>query len=210
MHHHIVIKAWDVDEETARFQVLNALEDSITPEQNTVGWDYVNSNHPILITKGILQSDYGVKTYAELERKMLQRQRESLDDLIKELRDDILPLVAPVFMTKNDALLFISTENDDLKEYIEKLLKRKRDNVKPITFEGITEAILKIVVSIAKKDTEGSMAMWRMEQIKKLQYCITDPSPYHTLQCSENPYAELPCDNKKGMSPYFYYGDRYL
>jgi hypothetical protein len=211
MHHIITVKAWDIDEETAHSQVLSALEDSITPEQNTVGWDYVTADHPILINKGMLQTEYGVKTYAELERKMLQGQRDSLNHLIGNLRDDILPMIAPIFMTKNDAPLFISTENDELKAIIEKLLKRKKDNIRPDTFEGITDAILKIMVSVAKKDTGRSMAMWRMEQIKKMQTCIEFPrDTSYTLQCSENPYSELPCDNKKGISPYFYYADRHL
>jgi hypothetical protein len=212
MHHHgIVLKVWEADEDSARSLALCELEDSITPEHNTVGWDYLSGDHPTIITKGDLQAVYSVKTYAELEQLKLREQKESLDDLVKDLRDDILPMLAPIFMTKTDAALFINTENDELTAYIEKLMKRKKDNVKPATFEGITDAVLKIMVSVAKKDTGRSMAMWRMEKIKQVQACILYPTDTsYTLQCTENHYAELPCDNKKGMSPYFYFADRHF
>jgi hypothetical protein len=211
MHHGIVIKVWDFDEETARSQVLCSLEDSITAEHNTVGWDYVSEESPTLITKDLLQSEHQVKTYADLEKKMLREQKESLNDLIHELRDDIIPMVAPFFLTKDDAPLLITSDNDKLKACIEKLMRRKKDNVRPNTFEGITDAILNVMVSVAKKDTGSSLAMWRMEQIKKMQACIeflTDTT--YTFQCSENHYAELRCDNKKGMHPYFYFADRHF
>ena len=213
MHHGIVLKVLGADEDEARSQALSDLEDSIDPSHNTVGWDYVSSDSPILITKGNLQPDYKVKSYAELEQKMLREQKESLDHLIKELQDDMLPILAPIFMTKTDAPLFIDTESDELKAYIEKLMKRKKDTVRPATFEEIADAVLKIMISVAKKDTGSSMAMWRMEHIKKMQACITFPGDTScTLQCNDNPYAELPYDGdiNNGTSPYFYFADRHF
>jgi hypothetical protein len=206
MHQIIVIKAWGGDADEASSDVSCALEDSIDPKQNTCGWDYVGD--VTLITKPMLQPEFGVSSYAELEKKMLQRRLNSMNSLIKGLRNDLLPIIAPQFMTKNDAVLCVG--NDYLKKHVEKTLKRKRDIKRPDTFETISEVILNLLVSIAKKDTGHSMMMWRMGQIKKLQYCFTDPHSSNTLQCSENPYAELPCDNKRGLSPYFFTGDRHL
>jgi hypothetical protein len=212
MHHGIVLKVWGADEDEAHSQAASDLEDSVEASHNTVGWDYVSSESPILITKDRLQPDYKVKSYAELEQKMLRRQRESLDGLIKELKNDMLPILAPVFMTKTDAPLFIDTESDELKAYIEKLMKRKKDTIRPATFEEITDAVLKIMISVAKKDTGSSMAMWRMEHIKKMQACIEFPGDTScTLQSNDNPYAELPYDgDKNGTSPYFYFADRHF
>jgi hypothetical protein len=210
MHHGLVLKVWGEDEDSARSTALCELEDSITPEHNTVGWDYLSSDHPTIITKGDLKAVYHVKTYAELEQFKLRERRESLDHLIKNLRDDILPMLAPIFMTKTDAPLFIPTENEELTAYIEKLMKRKRDTVRPATFEGIADAVLKIMVSVAKKDTGHSLAMYRMEKIKQVQACLEYPlDTSYTLQCTENYYAELPCD-EKGLSPYFFFADRHF
>lgn len=200
--HIIVIKAWGDDADDTSYEVLSALEDSIDPKHNTCGWDSVRD--VTLITKPMLRPEFGVSSYAELEKKMLQGRLDSMNNLIEKLRNDLLPIIAPQFMTKNDAVLCVG--KNCLKEHVEKTLKRKRDIKRPDTFETISEVILNLLVSIAKKDIPSMM--WRMEQIKKLQYCFTDSSD--TLQSSENNYAELPCDNKEGLSPYFFTGYRHL
>jgi hypothetical protein len=211
MHHNIVIKVYGADDDEARNIAFDTLEDSLTPSHNTVGWSYVSQDSLLLITKDQLQPEYGVTTYADLKQKMIQEQKMSLDNLIAQLQADLLPMIASIFLTKDEAPLLINTENDALKAYIEKLMKRKRDVVRPTTFEGIANAFLKIIVSIAKKDTGHSLAMWRLEQIKKMQACIDFPKDIsYTLQCTENHYAELPYDDKKGMHPYFYHADRHF
>jgi hypothetical protein len=209
MHHNIVMKVWAEDADDAKSQVSSAIEDSINPEQNNVGWDY--SGDIDLITKDKLQSEYGVKTYSELEKSKLKERDDRMQDLINELHYDLLPTIAPLFLSKDEAPLYVSTENGEFKEYVEKLLKRKKDIKKPETFEKISEVILNILVAIAKKDTSHSMMMWRMEQIKKLQYCVeNDMELCYTLQSSENPYAEIPCDDTKGLHAYYFVCDRHL
>jgi hypothetical protein len=205
-HQRIILKVWGGDAEEAEAEARSTLEESIELNNNTCGWEYVDDI--LLITKDMLQPEFNVSSYGELEKKMLQKRQTVMDDLIGDLKEELLPTLAPLFMTKNDAVLLINTENDSLKVYIEKFLKQKKDIKKPDTFETLSETILNLLVFIAKKDSDHSMIMWRMERIKKLQYCFEDPHPSNTLQSFENPYAEIPCDNKKGLSPYFFIGNR--
>lgn len=208
MHHLIIVKVWAGDKDEAHSLVLDELNTSIETDHNTVGWDYVAEDSPVLITKTMLKTDYA--SFEEFEKKCLQERLDNMKGLEAELKNDVLPLMAPLFMTKADAPLLVNTECDELKAVIEKILKRKKDIVRPDTFEKITDAVLKVLVSVAKRDTTHSMAMWRMEQIKKLYRCIEFPQDTsNTLQCSENHYAEVG-EQGKGMKPFFFYGDRHF
>jgi hypothetical protein len=203
MHHIIVIKVFAGDSEEGENLVRDALEDSLTPGNNTTGWEFVGDVD--LITKEELQF-FKVSSYKELEAMKKQEQKNNMASLIANLRQDILPLIAPLFMTKTDACLLISTKNEYLKERVETLLKAKEDVKRPDTFESIMDAFMKVLVDIAMGH---SMAMWRMKQIKKMEDCFTEPLPYNTLQSMDNPYAELPCKNKKGLHPYYFLCDRF-
>ena len=213
MHHHIVLKVWADDEETAQSECSSALEDSVNDSENTCGWDYTSGDGPTLITKDMLQSEYSVQSYVELEAKMKQEQKDSMDNLIGELKGDLKVLIAPYFLTKKDAPLYVGTEEEDkdFMDQVEKVLKRKRDVKVPDSFEALLETMTKVVASIAKKDTGRSLTMYHMEQIKKLQYCIESPmETCYTLQCHENPYAELPCEDKEGKFAFYFIGDRHF
>jgi hypothetical protein len=209
MHHYIILKVWAGSADEAKDIATSELESSIEPENNEAGWDYVGE--VAVITEKDLAS-YGVTSYKELEKKKIEQRKESMNDLIEEFKDEITVLLAPLCLTKDEAPLLINTENDNLKEYIEKLLKRKIDNPKPpSTFEGILNLVMKIMVHTAQDDANHSMILWRMKHISKLQHCMTYSDPCHTLQCTDNYYAEIPCnDNKKELKPFFIVGDRHF
>lgn len=209
MHHKIVIKVWAGNSEEGEQFVRDALEDSISAEHNTCGWNYAGDVE--LITKKMLQTIFKVSTYRELEINSKRGQKEDQDHLLLNLREEILPLLAPLFMNKADAALYVATENRELKEYIEKLFKTRRDIKRPKTFEEIAEAFMKVFAIISKQERRSIMPMWYMEQISKLQRCLDSPNePSNTLQCSENHYAELPYENKKGLHPYYFLCDRHI
>ena len=202
----MVIKVWAGDSEEGEQLVSTALMESMESKYNTSGWDGIDEI--TLITKRILQKDFKVTTYRELESMKKREQKTNMKKLIADLRNDILPLLAPSFMTKTDAILHVTTSNKGVKDYIEKLFKAKKDIKRLKTFDEITDAFLKVLVTIAKE--RKWFPLWRMNQIKKLDQCLWDPEPYNTLQCSENHYAELPCDDKKGLHPYYFQCFRHI
>jgi hypothetical protein len=205
MHHPIIIKIWAEDVDTAQVEVNNILEESLSPEQNQCGWDYVGEIEPL--TKNFLSSHH-FKSYKELEKTMCKNRNKEMDHLIKRLNDYTEPLVAQFFMTKSDAPLLINTENDKLKEFIETLLKNNKDTQVPTSFSDVSKTFVNILTSILRD--EHSPILYVMNQIEKLQNCITfhDDLSY-TLQCLYNNYAEIPCDNKKNLSPYYFTCDRH-
>ena len=207
-HHIMIVKAWAGDEVEAENIVVDAMEESLDKSNNTVGWDYFDK--AVLIKESDLLRDHGVKTFKELEKKHLAARHEHIIGLGEQIKDGIKPLLAPYFLTKNEASLHITAEDDEFKKCVEKILKRKRDVNPPKDFEKIVDTFTNLVVNIAKKDMGHSMLMFYMEGIKRLQYCIDDPTPYHTLQSEDNYYAELPCDNKKQLKPFYFSCDRHL
>jgi hypothetical protein len=208
MHHIIIVKVWAGEEGEAENIVRDAMEESIDASNNTCGWDYFHE--AVLIKESDLIHGYDVKTFKELEKKKIAQRHENIKGLSEGINVDIKPLLAPYFLTKEEASLHINTEDDNLKKCVEKILKRKKDITPPDSFEKIVDTFTDLIVSIAKKDTGHSMLMYDMEVIKKLQYCIDDPSPNNTLQCTDNHYAELPCDNKKGLKPFYFSCDRHF
>ena len=208
MHHKIVVKVWAGEEGEAENIARDAMEESIEANLNTAGWDCFDSAK--LIEKKDLQPNYGVNSFEELEKKKIAQRHENIKGLSEGINVDIKPLLAPYFLTKEEASLHINTEDDNLKKCVEKILKRKKDITPPDSFEKIVDTFTDLIVSIAKKDTGHSMLMYDMEVIKKLQYCIDDPSPNNTLQCTDNHYAELPCDYKKGLKPFYFSCDRHF
>ena len=207
MHHHIIVKAWASDSEEAESNVRSEMEDSILPENNTCGWDYVD--HVVLINRLELSSEWGVKTFEELEKNKIKGRLKDLKDLQIQIKDDLMIFLAPYFLSKDEAPLCLNIDNEDLKAYIEKLMKGK-DIKKPDTYEKLVDTFSKILTKIAQKDTGHSMIMYHMEQIKKLQYCIESDELYSTLQSTHNYYAELPCDDKTGLSPFYFICDRHF
>ena len=207
MHHQMVLKVWAEDAESAESEASMALDDSISTGNNTCGWDY---GDVILITEDKLQSEHGVKSFKELEMTTRKGQTENMENLIGEVKSDLLLVLTPLFLTKDEAPLYINTEDDDLRKYLEQFLKHKKDINRPDTFEKIHQVITDIVVGIAQKITGRSMLMYRMEQIKKLQYCLDYPDEGDALQSHENPFAELPCDDKAGLKPFFFLLDRHF
>lgn len=205
-HHYIVVKVWADDKDEAETFVKEAMEDSIDASNNTCGWSYLNEC--TIINEIDLLQYYKVRTFKELEKKYIAERREHIKGLSECLNADIKPLLAPYFLTKDEAPLYITTEDDDLKKHVEEILKRKRNTTPPKGFEKIVGTFTNFLLSIAKKDVGHSMIMLNMEAIKKLQYCIDDPSIYNTLQCIDNYYAELPCKNKKGLKPFYFNCDR--
>ena len=210
MHHNIIIKAWAGDAEEAENLVVDAMEESIQPEHNTVGWDYFD--HADLIKEKDLPTNYKVKTFEELEKNYIKERTTQISDKKACIKEDLKIFLAPYFLTKSEAVLCVGTsaEDTEFKKCVEQVLKRKTDIKIPDSFEKILNAITKIVTSIAKKDTGHGMTMFYMEEIKKLQYCIEDPSPGNTLQCTGNYYAELPCDNKEGLTAFYFRCDRHF
>jgi hypothetical protein len=208
-HHIIIVKVWAGDAEEAEDIVAGAMEESINDANNTVGWDYFDK--AVFIKESDLLRDHGVKTFKELEKKLLAARHEHIIGLSEQIKDGIKPLLAPYFLTKDEASLHITTEDDEFKKCVEKILKRKKDINPPKDFEKIVDTFTNLVVNIAKKDTGHLMLMFYMERIKRLQYCIDDSSPYNTLQSDDNYYAELPCDeDKKQLKPFYFSCDRHL
>jgi hypothetical protein len=205
MHHIIYVKAWAGDAEEAENLVRDAMEESIQPEHNTVGWDYFDSVE-LLKEKDLLQH----KTFEEFEKKCIEQRNIEINNAKAMIKEELMLLLAPSFLTKTEAVLHINTENEDFKKCVEHILKKKTDIKVPDSFEKILNIITEVTASIAKKDTGHGMAMYYMEQIKKLQYCIDDPSPYNTLQCTANNYAELPCDDKEGLTAFYFSCDRHF
>ncbi len=201
-HHVIITKVWAVDKEEAEGIVAGEMEDSIQERL----FDYFDHADPI--EEKDLQS-YGVKTFKEFDIKQFEDRRIQIRDRTAQIKDGLKTLLAPYFLTKDEAALCITTEDGEFKKCVEKTLKRKHDVKPPNTFDEMADVISKVVTAIAKKDTGSSMLMFYMEQIKKLQYCIDDPQPYNTLQCTENYYAEIPCDNKRGLKAFYFACDRH-
>lgn len=205
MHHNIIVKVWAENEDLAYSEVSSVINHSINQRGNSVGWDY--SGDITQITKKDLLSKYGVKTFAELERTLIKKRQKAIDNLVNELKHDLIPMIAPIFLNRNEAPLYINTENDELKVYIRKLMTRKKDIKKPQSFEDIIKVILEILINITKKD----MVMYVMEQLNKLQNCVKFPEElYYTLQSINNHYAIIPCDNTKGLRAYYFVCDLHL
>lgn len=207
MHHIITVKAWASDADEAQSEVSSTIEDSIDQSENTCGWDYAGDI--VQITPDQLKTE-GFKSFADLEKFKIQERLDTQANLQAEIRTDLQMLIAPFFLSKEEAVLYVSEDQDtEFTAYIEKLLKRKRDIKKPDTFEKILDIFTNVVTGIAKKDCGRSLLMFRMEQIKKLQYCIKSPThTCYTLQSTENYFAELPCE-QKGLSPFYFLCDRH-
>jgi hypothetical protein len=111
-------------------------------------------------------------------------------------------MCAPAFMTQKDAALYIATENEDLKGHVEKILKRKKNTKRPDSFKDITKAVLNVVIDLAKNEH------YLLHQIQNLAGIIQFPNEHAALQCTDNHYVELDCDDKTGLSPYYFLGIR--
>jgi len=208
MHHIITVKAWASDADEAQSEVDCMIQDSIDQSNNTCGWDYASENI-VLITEDQLKAE-GFKSFADLEKFKIQERLDTMSHLQAEIRTDLQVLIAPFFLNKVEAVLYVGEEDTEFAAYIEKFLKRKKDIRKPDSFEKILDIFTNVVTSIAKKDCGRSLLMYRMEQIKKLQYCIENPTQTcYTLQSTENNFAELPCHDTKGLTPFYFLCDRH-
>jgi hypothetical protein len=201
-HHTIIAKVWADTEEEAEATVVDAMEDSIQSSHNSEGWSYFDS--ATLINKLELPSKFGVKTFEELETKLIKNRQDTMDSFIAQVKDDLIVKLAPYFLDKREAALYIDTENKELKEHVEKILKKKKDIVKPVTFEDVTNIFVKIVTDIPKDDMTHSMTMYRLNKIKKLQRCTGIADMEDSLQCNVNPFAEFPYDDDIPLTAYYF------
>lgn len=210
-HYAMILKVWADDAEEAKDLATSALEESVEAENNTTGWDYVGDVE--VITPEMLQKDFQVSSYKELEEKYTQERVEALAAMKANLKRTIKVSLAKRFLPRDEAPLYLQDDPEDIqgefKSYIEKLLKSKKNIKTPKTFDEILNGVLDAIEDEIKKD---GMFEYYLNQMHKIQKCINYPEDtYTTLQCSENHFATLNEDEKvEGQSVYYVYGDRHL
>ena len=135
MHHHIIVKVWAGDAEEAESIVSDEMENSTRPENNTIGWDYFGG--ATRIEEKDLPNNYQVKSFKELEKKYIEDREIEINDAKAKIKEDLMIFLAPFFLTKTEAILYVNTENDEFKKCVERILKRKTDIKTPDSFEKV-------------------------------------------------------------------------
>lgn len=207
----MVLKVWADDAEEAKDLATSALEESVEAENNSTGWDYVGDVE--VITPEMLQKDFQVSSYKELEEKYTQMRIDNLAAMKANVKRTIKVSLAKRFLPKEEAPLYLQDDPEDFqgefKSYIEKLLKSKKTIKTPKTFDEVLNGVMDVIEDEIEKD---GMFEYYLNQMHKIQKCINYPNDtYITLQCSENHFAVLNEDEKvEGQAVYYVYGDRHL
>jgi len=117
-----------------------------------------------------------------------------------------LPL-AKVFMSKEDALLQLNTEDEDLKKHVEKLLKSGKTR-RPETFEKILRGVVQVLITTTKQD---SLFSYYLDGICQAAGSLKHPRSGTALNSHESAFAELEYDenDKKGKKVFYVYGSRH-
>lgn len=205
-HYKIVVKVWADDEDEAFGEVTDSLNDSVQPGNN-VGWDY--HDDPVHITKKILKSEYKLKSFDELEKKLSAERKDSIEYIRKQIKEDLRDILAPSFLNKEDAVLHVG-DNEAGEKFIkevEKILKSKKDKVIPTCFEDILSKVTEAIIGSATDSS--SLSLYHLRKLEALEDCIDNTDPYTTLQSTDNPFAELPCDDKEGKFAFYFECDRH-
>ena len=214
MHEYMLVKIkadYPID---AEGEVKGIMENSIDPDQNNTGWDYVGDI--IRVTqKNISKFSNTAKSLPKLEEEFKQHIYRYKEQHENSLKDLFFALMAEEYMPSDEIPLYINKKNQyghEIDTYVEKLGKRvslnsilekrlKSSDKKPSkTFSEYIDGFVDSILS----DYMISYYIRRLEKIKK---CIKYPKEtYITLQCTDNHFADL---GGTGKHTYYFWTDRH-
>lgn len=212
---HILIycKVFADDAEDGKAKVYDALNESCG-EDGTAGFDYVDDEINLLIPEILKGMAHDGKptpfsSYKEFEKFWENRRHETIKELRTQIEQQLKIDLASRFLSKTEATTMICEEDDNLKQEVEAILKRKKDTRLPNTFEELIAAISGTLETLARDE---SHVMYLLKQIGRLQRCIDDPdNTLYTLQCPRNHYAVLNVNDKvEGQKAYYYAASRHI
>ena len=214
-HVGITLKVWAETDDEALSTALSELRDSVMTGEdghNITGWDGVEEGETRILTKKDLKV-YGLKSFAELERFLLQEQQARLAKLTEELSNSLKIALAPFLLSKKDAPLCLGDQyGDQFSDLVEKRLKAKRD-IEPLMFLELTDKIARAIVGGLEWQSPsqpGGLGLnYLLKKIMRLQKAIEYPGDNtETLQCVDNHYAQIN-EKTKGTTAYYVFGVRH-
>ena len=181
-HYSVILKVRANDAEEAEYFVEDALDQSISCNDNKVGWDYVGD--VTLITPELLQKEFNVQTYEELEKKLEQDRLNAYESLKTKVKHILQTSMTKQFSTKKD--------------------------VKPP--ESYNEIIDTFIAILDEEIKNGSQLIYYVKCMERLQKCIQSPEDQYTnLQCPGNTFVILNTGEETEDQPTFYFdSDRHL
>lgn len=210
MHHYIFIKIKADTADDAKDEVSSAMEDSLNPENNTVGWDYVGdivqvTEENISKFSNTHKTPKGLeKYYKEIVHTNKQRDMDILNDFFfVALAEKFMPdKEIPLYVADQGKLAYydqISKTRIPLSNILAKRLKSPVKHEQP-SYEDLIKEIIKTIFS-------DSMIPYYIKQVEKTQSCIDYPDEkYYSLQCTNNHFVDLGGD---GEHIYYFLADRH-
>jgi hypothetical protein len=201
MHHHLVVKIHASNLDDAKSEVQSIAEESVTPENNSCGWDYVEDIERIVLgkaTKGQISIDeYDVKTFEELDKKLM---KEFEDDGDKEnLQRHFTELLAPKYLHGKEAPTYLGTDDERITILAEKAIQSGNEPVLPKTFRELVDFIVQAVAMSIEKDDMIPYYIKKIEESYQAERTAknkenkiqTYGDAYEILQCTDAPFMEM-------------------